>query len=113
MSNIRLNIEIATIENVGILAKMDVRTFCHTYQQYNGPEDIASYVTANFTLKNIGQQLHDPGVTFLIERRDNHNICYVKSTQKPPPISCNLPAVVELERIWVLSCAVGRVWVRI
>ena len=108
MSKNRFIIQIATVEEATILAKMSETTFRDTYQHDKRPDDMEKYVKAHFMVGQLEKELQDPGATFLLAGEQGNEVDYVKLRKKRPPFSAALPSAVELERIYVLKSAIGK-----
>lgn len=96
-----LRIRQATIRDAQTLAKMGERTFRHTYHQFNTPENIDTYVKENFSLIQITKELQSPTNIFLLADMGSEAIGYVKLRDNKLTDAVELPAAVELERIYV------------
>lgn len=104
----KMVIRYATEADAALLANLGARTFKDSFGSLNRPEDIEDYITTNFSLAKIGEELRDPASIFFIQYDDGKAIGYAKlSTHKNSTREKGITPI-ELVRIYVDQPAIGK-----
>lgn len=101
LSRLNLTIRHASKNDAALLSKMGARLFKDAFGPANRPEDIAIYLSENFSLDQIQKELRDSSSTFLLAYRERKPIGYAKLSDQNKPECSNSPAPIELARIYV------------
>jgi ribosomal protein S18 acetylase RimI-like enzyme len=101
-------IRTAANDDAALLAKLSATTFRCTFAQDNTPEDMEAYLTENFSLEKLGQELADPVATFFIAEVSGKPLGYAKLHAGAPEESVTGPRPIELVRLYVLPEGIGQ-----
>lgn len=91
----------ATIEDADELAALGAKTFSDSFGTQNRPEDMADYLTVNFSPQILAQQLEDDRATFRVAERGGIAVGYTMLRQSAAPEFLEKSESVELVRIYV------------
>jgi ribosomal protein S18 acetylase RimI-like enzyme len=98
---IPFHIREAMYTDVAILSDLGRRTFFETYASYNTPENMVKYVTENFSVEALEQELNEEKNSFFLISNSQTAIGYAKMRKggHAPEINGNC---IEIERIYIL-----------
>jgi len=96
-----LNIRRARLADAKLLAEVGAQTFAETFAEDNGPEDMAAYMEASFSLARLTEELTDPLAIFFIAEVEGQAAGYAKihSGEAPDDVAGQKP--IELVRLYV------------
>ena len=97
-----------TLEDAVLLSELGARTFSDTFAADNTPEDLATYLAANFNVAQQTAELEDPGSTFLIADVDGRAAGYAMLHDGEPEQGVTGINPVELVRLYVSHEWLGR-----
>jgi diamine N-acetyltransferase len=100
----------ATEADAELIACIGARMFEESFGALNHPEDMAQYLTANFSEAIIQTDIADPCTTYLIAFRGDAPVGYAKLAVTPLPDCIRGPKPIELARIYLNRGAIGKGW---
>jgi ribosomal protein S18 acetylase RimI-like enzyme len=100
-------VRIATHEDVSRLAELGRETFRVTFENDNTPENMQAYLAQNFSVDQVGHEVSDPRVTFLLAEQSGNLVGYAKLRAGKPDAAVTGKNPIELERLYVRSEAIG------
>lgn len=103
-----LMIRRANPEDAALLTELGTRTFSETFAAHNTPEDMATYLAANFNLAQQTAELNDPASTFLIAEVSGRPAGYAQLHVGEPAEGVAGTKPVELVRLYVSREWLGR-----
>jgi diamine N-acetyltransferase len=95
-----VQIRIAGPADAELLAEFGARTFEDSFGYSTTPEDLAAYLSANFTPSKLADELAAESTRFLIAEIDGAEAGYVKLRWTDPPSSITANSPLELVRIY-------------
>lgn len=101
-------IRTASESDARIVAALSAATFYEAYVETDDPQDLAEYVTTNFSVDNVREHLLDPAVTFFLGAASGRFVGYLKIRRSEPPMCLSGRNVLEIERIYILGRFAGR-----
>ena len=104
----QLEFRIATLNDAGLLSELGATTFRETFVEDNTQEDMAAYLSENFTPERLEQELADPLATFLIAELSEKPIGYAKLHLSDPDSRVSGAFPLELVRLYVLAEHIGQ-----
>lgn len=102
------NIEKATIKEAAALSKIATSTFVETYASVNTEGDMKNYLSHNFSLDKLTQQLQNPNIEFHIATQQNENIGYLQLNFNGAQTELKQADTVEIERIYTSKHYYGK-----
>lgn len=97
----------ATPDDAGLIAALGARTFEASFGADNRPEDMAQYLSQNFSKAHIEAQMDEPSTVFLLARERREAVGYAMLRADKTPVSVNGARPVELVRIYVDKGIIG------
>lgn len=94
--------------DAGLLAELGARTFQESFAADNKPEDMASYLTASFSVEKQSAELADPRVVFLIAEIDGAAAGYAQLRAGEAPACVSKSKPIELVRVYASREWLGR-----
>lgn len=91
----------ATADDAGRLAKLGAKTFLAAYGDANDPADLAAYVAATYTDRQLAAELRRPEVTYLIAESGKEAVGFAKLVFGSDQRAVAAAAPVELEQLYV------------
>src|SRR6266480_3021737 len=91
----------ATDSDAVLLAELGARTFSETFAADNTPEDMAAYLAASFSPKQLAAELAKALTTFLIAEIDDVAVGYAMLHAGAPPQLTSAEKPIELVRFYV------------
>jgi ribosomal protein S18 acetylase RimI-like enzyme len=98
-----VNIRIATKDDAELLLSLSRKTFAQTFADQNSEADMKAYLSQNFTLAKMREELRERGTTFLLAYSDDKPAGYAKLAQPEPPHALESKSQMEIARIYVLQ----------
>jgi len=108
MPNPQLIIRRATVSDARLIADLGARTFEAAFGADNSAEDMATYLSSNFSEEKIRDQLNDSSSIYLLLYQEGNAIGYALLSSSKSPDSISGPSPVELVRIYVETEGIGR-----
>jgi ribosomal protein S18 acetylase RimI-like enzyme len=97
----------ATIEDTSQIVQIGADTFKAAFAAYHRPEDMASYLSANFNDKNIQSQIEDGSSYFLLGHEGTKVIGYAMLKDGAYPECVTDPNPIEFVRFYVTPDVIG------
>jgi diamine N-acetyltransferase len=89
------------------LATFATRTFTHTYEAHNTPEDMRAYLTSAFGVEQQTREISDPAMITVLAESGRELIGYAQVRRKGAPGCVPQEAPVEIYRFYVDASAHG------
>ena len=114
-----ISIRRAGAKDASVLSQMGKLTFTQSYASIIPAEELAIYTSRAFNLEQMGAELGDMEITYLLALAGMRPCGYSKLAPTPPPPAINGPNPVELARLYVLPewtekgsgpCSLKKVW---
>ena len=105
---VHVTIRRATPDDASLLADLGARTFQETFAADNTADDMATYLTSNFSPTQQAAELAHPDSTFLIAEVEGIAAGYAKLHVSEPAEGINGARPIELVRLYVSSEWFGR-----
>jgi diamine N-acetyltransferase len=96
----------ATVDDAARLADFATRTFRHTYEAYNTPDDMRDYLASAFGADKQSRELGDPAMITVFAESRGELVGYAQLKRGPAPASVQ-GSPVEIYRFYVDSRAHG------
>jgi len=103
----KLTFRKATIEDTSKIVQLGADTFKAAFSAYHRPEDMASYLSANFTYESIRSQIEDVFSYFLLGYEGINVIGYAMLKDGAPPECVTGPNPIEIVRFYVTPEVIG------
>jgi ribosomal protein S18 acetylase RimI-like enzyme len=103
-----MNIRRANENDPLLLAELGRKTFYETFADQNTPEDMALYLSENFSADIQTAEMKDPNTTFLIAEIDAVPVGYVKLNAHNRDDGVTAEKPMELQRIYILQECIGK-----
>jgi len=104
----RISIRRAGAKDTSVLSQMGKLTFTQSYADIIPAGELASYTSRAFSLEQIGAELGDADVTYLLALAGTGPCGYSKLAPSAVPPAINGPNPVELARLYVLPEWIGQ-----
>ncbi|MBI3651805.1 MAG: GNAT family N-acetyltransferase [Acidobacteria bacterium] len=98
----------ADLADVKLLVDLGARTFERAFADANTPEDMAAYLTTNFTLEKLTAELADVDAFFFIAEVEQVAAGYAKLKKGQLPAGVTDQQTIELERLYTLPEFFGK-----
>lgn len=109
--NIDLTYRIAVIEDAPMVAQLAAETFCESWTEDGNEADVNQYVSENFTVEHIVEELTDPNITYLLALSGKEAVAYVKLERNVQPDNHDLEKPLSIRRVYVRKPSRERSWV--
>ena len=108
MENKKIIFRRASIIDAPLIAEFGRQTFATSFGADNTAEDMEKYLSANFSIDHIQNQLSDQASTFILAFEQGKPVGYAMlyAGQAPPPVTG--PRPVELVRIYVDTAIISK-----
>jgi len=103
-----ISIRRAGAKDASVLSQMGKLTFTQSYASIIPAEELAIYTSRAFSLEQMGAELGDMEITYLLALAGMRPCGYSKLAPTPPPPAINGPNPVELARLYVLPEWTGK-----
>jgi ribosomal protein S18 acetylase RimI-like enzyme len=103
-----MEIRKANSNDAKLLAELGSKTFYETYHRQNTVDDMEQYLSSNFTVKHIEDELNLSSNDFYIAERHNEVVGYIKISESIPPKQLSHLACLEISRIYAVQNAHGK-----
>jgi ribosomal protein S18 acetylase RimI-like enzyme len=107
MPAISIHLREGTPQDAAPLSEFGARAFSQAFGPDNTPEDMGRYLSDNFSLGVITDQLADPASTFLLAESGDRIVGYVMLRDGEVPPQVRGPEPIELVRIYADPDAIG------
>lgn len=97
----------ATLADVEMLTTLGARTFSDAFAKDNTPEDMRKYLATAFTVEEIGLQVADPAMLFLLAEFDATPAGYAQLHAGEAPDFVSRDKPIELARLYVEQQFIG------
>jgi len=103
-----ISIRRAGTKDASVLSQMGRLTFAQSYASIIPAEELASYTSQAFSLEQMGAELGDTEITYLLALAGTGPCGYSKLAPTPPPSAVGDAKPVELARLYVLPEWTGK-----
>ena len=93
----------ATESDLEIIQKMSIKTFKETFASVNTPENIATYVKASFSKKQLTKELNNANSQFYVAYLNEEAVGYLKINVGDAQTETITRSALEIHRIYVLQ----------
>jgi diamine N-acetyltransferase len=103
MTDPKITITVAGINDAAMLTSLSITTFLETFLNDNKKEDMDKYIAEDMNIARLTEELGDKDSMFFLAQYNNVTVGYAKmrTTKKPAGLISSNP--IELERIYVLN----------
>jgi ribosomal protein S18 acetylase RimI-like enzyme len=103
-----VSIRRARPQDAAALATFAARCFSHTYEAYNTPEDMRSYLASAFGMEQQATELADPAMVTVLAEEHGGLVGYAQLRRKAAPACVTHEAPVEIYRFYVDASVHGK-----
>ncbi len=103
-----ISIRRAGAKDANVLSQMGKLTFTQSYASIIPADELASYTSRAFSLEQVGAELGDAEITYLLALAGTEPCGYSKLAPTPPPPAVGDSKPVELTRLYVLPEWTGK-----
>lgn len=104
----RISIRRAGTKDARVLSQMGELTFAQSYASILPAEELASYTSQAFSLAQVGAELGEAEITYLLALAGTKPCGYSKLAPSPAPAAVGNTKPVELTRLYILPEWVGK-----
>lgn len=94
-------LNICAIDDSDVLRELSIKTYYETFSSMNTPENMEAYLEQAFDRKKLIHELSDTNSLFLLLKKDDKPIGYLKVNEAPSQTDINDENALEIERIYV------------
>lgn len=94
-------LNICAIDDIDVLRELSIKTYYETFSSMNTPENMEAYLEQAFDKKKLIHELSDTNSLFLLLKKDDKPIGYLKVNEAPSQTDINDENALEIERIYV------------
>lgn len=103
-----MKIRKANINDAKLLADLGSKTFYDTYHKHNTVDDMEQYLSSNFTIKHLEDELNLASNDFYIAEKNNEVVGYIKISESVPPKEVSHLQTLEIARIYAVETLHGK-----
>lgn len=100
-------IRLATEVDAELVASLSRNTFFDSYAEFNTRENIEKFMSEQFTMENLMEEVVQPWHIFYLAFINNEAVGYVKLRQGSEPSRISELSCLEIARIYVVARAIG------
>lgn len=101
MTTSQLTLSAASHADAAVLAKISTDTFFETFERFNTKEDMAAYLSQNFTPDKLRAELEDAASRFITAKYEGILAGYMKLKRSNAPAELGAQQTLEIERLYV------------
>ncbi|GAB5400960.1 MAG: GNAT family N-acetyltransferase [Aureisphaera sp.] len=90
------------------LRELAIVTFQNTYEAYNTPENMKSYIETHFNKNRLHDELFNDDIHYYLLRADHDLAGYIRLNTGPEQTESRFPNSLEIERIYVAKAHHGK-----
>jgi ribosomal protein S18 acetylase RimI-like enzyme len=103
-----MKIRKADIKDAELLVELGCKTFYDTYHEQNTVDDMEQYLSANFTLQHIKEEILDASNDFYVAEKKEEVTGYIKISESATPKEISHLKSLEIAKIYTLKNVHGK-----
>lgn len=99
----------ATLQDASLLCVLGRKTFEETFKESNTPEDLALFLTENFTVEKLSIEIQETGSIFLIAFDADREVGFARLREnKMSQEKIEVKNALEIERLYTVKTYIGK-----